>query len=101
MSERYVLRGHEAVPEPDLLRWAEWFETADRHVDVTEIGDAKVSTVFLGLNHSFGDEPPTLFETMIFGGSHDGHQARCATWDEAVQMHEAGCAIAKAEGNPA
>ncbi|WP_166903861.1 hypothetical protein [Mycobacterium sp. DL440] len=31
-----------------------------------------VSTVWLGLNHSFTDDgPPIIFETMVFGGVHD------------------------------
>lgn len=32
----------------------------------TEIGDYIVSTVDLGLDHSFGDGPPLYYETMIF-----------------------------------
>jgi hypothetical protein len=35
-----------------------------------------VSTVFLGTNHSFGFEPPLLFETMIFGGRFDDYQTQ-------------------------
>lgn len=41
------------------------------------IGDIYVSTVFLGLDHSFGsfgECKPVLFETMIFGGEHDQYQ---------------------------
>jgi Lar family restriction alleviation protein len=47
----------------------------------------RVSTVFIGLDHQFGEGPPLLFETMIVGGPHDGYQNRCSTWDEAVAMH--------------
>ena len=46
-----------------------------------------VSTVFLGLDHQFGDGPPILFETMIFGGEHDQYQERYCTWTEAVKGH--------------
>jgi hypothetical protein len=45
-----------------------------------------VSTVFLGIDHGFGDDP-ILFETMVFGGEYDGIQKRYSTWDEAVEGH--------------
>lgn len=39
----------------------------DRQVSRTVLPDGKlVSTVFLGLDHSFGDGPPLIFETMVF-----------------------------------
>ena len=31
--------------------------------------------------------PPLLFETMIFGGPHDGYQERYTFWDEAEAGH--------------
>jgi hypothetical protein len=47
-----------------------------------------VSTVFLGLDHSFGGGPPVLFETMVFGMP-DGseYQDRYHTWQEAEAGH--------------
>jgi hypothetical protein len=52
-------------------------------------GNARVSTIFLGLDRRFeGEGPPILFETMVFGGKHDQYQERCATWDEAEAMHQ-------------
>ena len=66
-SWRYILIGHSPVPEPDLLAWAKWFETAERRVKLTHVlGLVRVSTVFLALDHSFYDGPPILFETMTF-----------------------------------
>ena len=51
---RYILTADgEPIEVPDLLIWAEWFERADRTVAKTEIDGAMVSTVFLGLDHSF------------------------------------------------
>lgn len=89
MSTNYKLdAAHNVVEEPDLMTWAKWFETADRKVRLDVIGDVTVSTVFLSLDHSFGDGPPVLFETMIFGGPHDQYQERYCTWDEAVAGHE-------------
>ncbi len=76
-------------PDDDVLGFGQWMQTADRHVDWTELegGAVKVSTVFLGLNHQYGDGPPVLYETMIFGGEHDELQARYHTRAEAAQGH--------------
>lgn len=59
------------------------------HVKLTEFKNRdRVSTVFLSLDHNWGDGPPILFETMIFGGEHDGYQERYRTWEEAEEGHE-------------
>jgi hypothetical protein len=47
----------------------------------------EVSTVFLGIDHSFGFHKPLWFETMIFGGKRDGEQYRYETWEEAEANH--------------
>lgn len=87
INGKYILVGKEPVPEPDLLKWGKWFETADRIVRRDEIDGVRISTVFLGLDHAFGGGVPLLFETMIFGGEHDGYQTRAHSWDEAVGQH--------------
>lgn len=90
MSDKYVLRGKTPVKCDDLLEWAQEFEKGDkRHVAETWVKEKeiRVSTVFLGLDHSFGDGPPLLFETMIFGGPRDGYQDRYPTWGEAEKGH--------------
>jgi hypothetical protein len=47
-----------------------------------------VSTVFLGLDHGWGDdEDPLLFETMVFGGPNDQDCIRYTTWAEAERGH--------------
>lgn len=87
-SQKYILKDKKIVPV-DLMTWAEWFETAERHVGNDTVGDVQVSTVFLGLNHNlFGNGEPLLFETMIFGGKHDQYQDRCSTYEQAVKMHQ-------------
>jgi len=46
------------------------------------------STVFLGLDHNFGQGPLQVFETMLFtDGDDDESLWRYATWDEAVAGH--------------
>lgn len=72
----------------DLMECARAIEK-DRVVSKDELpGGVLVSTVFLGLDHSFGSGPPILFETMIFGGPHDGYQERYSSWDEAEKGHK-------------
>ena len=50
-----------------MTEWANLIEskTAQRVAETT-IGDAWVSTVWMGIDHSFGQGPPVIFETMIF-----------------------------------
>jgi len=86
--KHYILKDHIVIEEPNLMRWAKWFESADRIVKQTEIGRSKVSTVFLGLDHSFGHGLHLLFETMVFGGPTAGEQERYETWEEAEAGHE-------------
>lgn len=58
----------------------------------TEIGISQISTVFLSMDHSLGgiigDGRPVLFETMVFGGEHDGYQERYHTHDQAEEGHK-------------
>jgi hypothetical protein len=65
------------------------FEDDDaRIVAKVEIGDVTVSTVLLVMDHSFGElDPPLIFETMIFGGDHDGFTERYSTREEAEAGH--------------
>ena len=86
---RYTLNASgEIVPCDDLFEWARWFETADRTIALTQLDGMRVSTVFLGLDHSFGSGEPLLFETLIFGGPHDGEGKRYATREQAMVGHE-------------
>lgn len=95
MSEHYILEGHKAVPT-DQMTWAKAFESQDRKVAKTTIGNCNVSTVFLGFNHQYGEGPPLLFETMVFGGGpFSDEQTRCTTWEEAEAMHEAMCELVR------
>jgi hypothetical protein len=90
MTDQYILQGTTPVPEPDLLAWGRWFQTADRHVAETWVTPhIRVSTIFLGIDHALwpGAHAPILFETMVFGGSLDQEQCRYATWDEAEAGH--------------
>lgn len=91
MNGKYILVGHDVVEEPDLIVWAKWLEKTDRTVRQTRVGEQRVSTVFLGLDHSFVDgTKPLVFETMVFEGDsyEDKFCKRYCTWDEAVVGHD-------------
>ena len=52
------------------------------------IGDILVSTVFLGIDHSFGkSEIPVLWETMVFGGLYNEFTQRYTSHEEALKGH--------------
>jgi hypothetical protein len=96
-------------PVRDVLEWACWFETAERHVALTEFAWGRVSTVFLGIDHSFVlnamADPlhyrPVLWETMVFGGKLDSEMARYRSRAEALQGHaEMVARCQEAEENP-
>lgn len=84
------------LPEGELPIFDE-----DRRVDFTEFNgwvksisfpfrkkaNFRVSTVFLGLDHSFSGGVPVLFESMVFGGKHDNWMERYTTWDDAKKGH--------------
>lgn len=72
MPDKYILDSDgNPVKEPNLLKWAEWYETADRDVAKDTIGDVVVSTYFLGLDFSLGVGPLQLYETTVCGAEND------------------------------
>lgn len=96
----YTLIERKVVSTSDVVQWAQWMELARREdvlrIGRDEIGGALVSTVFLGLDHSFCmGSGPLLFETMVFmqadDGSSDTAQWRYITIDEAEAGHLAVC----------
>lgn len=86
---QYVLDEHgQPREEPDVLTWARWFQRADRQVACTPLSEtAYVSTVFLGLDHQFGDGPPVLWETMAFGML-AGDERQYTSREDAIVGHE-------------
>jgi hypothetical protein len=94
MFNYYKLEGKSIVKCRDMMEWATWFETADRHVTLEVIGGVRISTVFLGLDHSFSftnETRPVLFETMVFVGrdSLEEYMDRYCTYEEAEAGHKA------------
>lgn len=80
-------------PKKDVTNENEW------RVGNDMIDDVHVSTVFLGLDHRFGEGEPILFETMIFGGKHDEYQERYCTWNEAAEGHKRAIELVKRDAD--
>ena len=91
----YILKDKIPVVEPDLNKWGSWMAQRDkRRIDKTMIGDIKISTVFLGIDHGY-DGRVELFETMIFGGNHDQYCDRYATWTQSKKGHKRAVLLVK------
>lgn len=105
MNTKYILKGKRVYPVEDTLEWGNWFETADRIVKQETLPNGMfVSTVFLGLDHSFGGGKPMLFETMVFDTNNkekykigdveresigeEMDQVRYSTWGQAEAGHK-------------
>lgn len=93
----YILDGHIPVPTDNITEWGEWFNGTDRHVATTTLESGVfVSTVFLGVDHSWVENgPPILFETMVFDPRKprldqwlEDYTRRYATWEEAEAGHK-------------
>ena len=92
----YILRDKEPAACP-ILEWSKFFEKSDnRRVAEEQVGDFWISTVFLGIDHSWGfGTKPILFESMVFDETKkvkglievDGYTRRYSTWKEAENGH--------------
>lgn len=91
MQDRhYVLDGKNIKPV-SFGEWAVWFDQSEHRVVARTHLTPKwrVSTVFLGLDHRYGEGAPIVFETMIFPETRGiNWQSRYSTWEEAVAGHE-------------
>jgi hypothetical protein len=56
-----------------------------------------VSTVFLGLDHSWDNQGLILWETMIFGGINDQYQERYNSYEDALEGHQRAIDLIKKE----
>ena len=86
MSEYYDRKGNPMTS----TQWANSFtEKRDKRVAKDTVNGHDISTVWLGLNHQWGDGPPLIFETMVFGGPLDQETRRYSTEEEALEGHAA------------
>lgn len=88
MSDCAIIKEGKVV-RVSMLVWATWIEknSIQKVIGRTNIGDVLISTVFLGLNHGFG-ERDLWFETMVFGGTDNEAMERYETLDQAKHGHE-------------
>lgn len=92
----YILEGKTPIKVDDVVLWAQHSSEnyKSRIVNNTNIGDARVSTIFLGVDHNhYAGGEPVLFETMVFGGEYNRYQRKYSTWDEAEKGHHEICAM--------
>jgi hypothetical protein len=85
---------NDKLKEVDLMTWAKWFEdktNPGRITAQTKVKGIFISTVFMGLDHSFGGKVPILWETMIFNAKHKAlkdYQVRYSSLKDAKAGHE-------------
>ena len=92
----YVLDKDKKPVPATTAEWAAMFADAPgRTVKHETVGDAEVSTCFMGINLHVWSTVPATFETMIFGGRYDRECARCSTWEEAEVQHAEMVALVK------
>lgn len=90
MSNYYDRQGRPIT----LEQWGASIRAARRVAETTLPNGRWVSTVWMGLDHSFGSGPPLIFETMVFPGKDDMGELDCdhySTEAEAIAGHEAMC----------
>ncbi|HEY2617011.1 MAG TPA: hypothetical protein VGI78_06710 [Acetobacteraceae bacterium] len=89
---QYILGpGHIVVPATDMRDYAAWMAIEEnRRVAFDQVGPGvEVSTVFLGLDHSFcANAEPVVFETMVFDDYKRGPSWRYCTWGQAAAGHQ-------------
>ena len=95
----------EVIPCDNTLTWAAWYESVAgrnaRALKRTEISaNVYVSTVFLSIVHGYSGNLPVLWETLIFGGPHDGDGEQYTSRDAAATGHELWVLVAKGETTP-
>ena len=88
----YILNENdEPVIEKEIFTWSRWMGNSNRKIVAKETyKNLTISTVFLGMDHSWGrGQTPLLWETMVFGKD-DSEEIteRCSgTRKDALKMH--------------
>lgn len=108
MDDLWYTREGDRVPLEEWVRLSEEAQAAGyeyRRVGQDVVGEYRISTVLLGIDHSWGGKgPPLIFETMVFStidrtvdffgrehtvnDAYDQFTERYTTVDEAQRGHE-------------
>src|ERR1700676_1212295 len=83
----YVLdKNGNPVHEPDMVKYGAFLASDAKILKRDTLPDGtSVSTIFSGIEYL---SPPPLWETVVFGGAHDGYQYRYASREDALAGHE-------------
>jgi hypothetical protein len=92
----YILTTDNEPVAVSITEAAQWMEDNPTRIQIgydelTDFNgdDVRVSTVFLGLDHSWNNLGLILWETMIFGGEHDqNYQERYTSYEDALEGHQ-------------
>ncbi len=82
-----------ALEDDQVVDWARWMSANQERrrvaLDVLmgKDGPTTVSTVFLGIDYGFGQGPPVLWETAVFGPRKTDIVDRYTSWDDAKVGH--------------
>jgi hypothetical protein len=60
---------------------------ADLYHMLDVVGEARVSTAFLGIDHSFSGDTPVLWETMVFYTEIGPEETRYTSHEDAIKGH--------------
>lgn len=96
MRPMYYKRDGTPYPDDDTLAWAKDFSKYENKTVKKTIlkNGMHVSTVWLGLDHNYGEGPPHIFETMVFPSENSWSDLACerySTEAEAIAGHERIC----------
>jgi hypothetical protein len=87
MSLYYDKQGN---PIDDTIEWGNLRSDEEySRIGSTVEGDYWVSTVWLGIDHSFLGGPPIIFETMVFKGNADSFDPTDRYMERYSTLHEA------------
>lgn len=100
----YILTTDNEPVAVSITEAAQWMEDNPERKAVKQdhIDDIFVSTVFLGLDHSWNNKGNNkgliLWETVIFGGEHDqSYQERYSSYEDALEGHQKAIDLIKKE----
>ena len=87
------------VETSDSATWARYLDSERRIVAQDTVDGKWVSTVFLGIDHSFEfSDPPLWYETMVFPEKDNYAELYCdryTTRDEALAGHQRACQMVR------
>ena len=86
----YILDENNKPIRSTIVDCGEWLQKNPERKAVKQeyVGDVRISTVFLGLDHVWNSDIPVLWETMIFGGEHDQYMDRYTSYEDAIEGHQ-------------